>query len=550
MWFGDLVTMTWWDDLWLNESFAEWASHFAQDEIRKVYGGEDPWATFCNQRKTWAYRQDQLPSTHPIAADMVDLEAVELNFDGITYAKGASALRQLVAFVGLEPFLAGVRTYFGRHAWGNTQLTDLLRALEEASGRDLAFFTGQWLQTAGVNTLTSEYGLDDRGRFSRFTVVQHASEQWPTLRRHRIGIGCYDPTDEGIEHVHRVELDIDGERTDVPALVGVPAPAVVLLNDGDLSYAKIRIDRGLDVVVARIHEFRDPVARALLWGATWDMCRDAQLPASDYVELVIRGVAVETDLTAVTAVLAQAEAAVRYYVPPAARPALAGRWTAGLVTLLKDAEPGSDHQLAIVRALATSLTTAAGAELLRAWLAGDEVPEGLVVDTDLRWRFVTQLAQLGGLDDAGIDAELARDNTATGAEKAAGARAARPDDDAKAEAWRLAIEDPSVPNATHTQICAHFWALDQEAVLKPYVDAWFEVMADIAAQRNGWGQRSLAIRKNVGELLFPRPFGDRALVARIDEWMATTELTDSVRRMVSERRDDVERALRCQEAAG
>ena len=550
MWFGDLVTMIWWDDLWLNESFAEWASHFAQDEIRKRYGGDDPWATFCNQRKTWAYRQDQLPSTHPIAADMVDLEAVELNFDGITYAKGASALRQLVAFVGLEPFLAGVRTYFARHAWGNTRLTDLLRALEESSGRDLAFFTGQWLQTAGVNTLTCDYELDERGRFSRFTVVQHAPEQWPTLRRHRIGIGCYDPTDDGIERVHRVEVDIDGERTEVDALIGVPAPAVVLLNDGDLSYAKIRIDRGLDVVVERIQDFIDPVARALLWGATWDMCRDAQLPASDYVELVSRGVAVETDLTAVTAVLAQAEAAVRYYTPPQRRPGLATRWTAGLVRLLKDAEPGSDHQLAIVRALATSLTTPAGADLLRAWLAGEEVPEGLSVDTDLRWRFVSQLAQLGGLDSAGIDAELARDNTATGAEKAAGARAARPDADAKAEAWRLAVEDASVPNATHTQICAHFWAPDQDEVLKPYVDAWFEVMGDISAQRNGWGQRSLAIRKNVGELLFPRTFGDRALLARIDEWMATTDLSDSVRRMVSERRDDVERALRCQEAAG
>ena len=550
MWFGDLVTMIWWDDLWLNESFAEWASHFAQDEIRKRYGGDDPWATFCNQRKTWAYRQDQLPSTHPIAADMVDLEAVELNFDGITYAKGASALRQLVAFVGLEPFLAGVRTYFARHAWGNTRLTDLLRALEESSGRDLAFFTGQWLQTAGVNTLTCDYELDERGPFSRFTVVQHAPEQWPTLRRHRIGIGCYDPTDDGIERVHRVEVDIDGERTEVDALIGVPAPAVVLLNDGDLSYAKIRIDRGLDVVVERIQDFIDPVARALLWGATWDMCRDAQLPASDYVELVSRGVAVETDLTAVTAVLAQAEAAVRYYTPPQRRPGLATRWTAGLVRLLKDAEPGSDHQLAIVRALATSLTTPAGADLLRAWLAGEEVPEGLSVDTDLRWRFVSQLAQLGGLDSAGIDAELARDNTATGAEKAAGARAARPDADAKAEAWRLAVEDASVPNATHTQICAHFWAPDQDEVLKPYVDAWFEVMGDISAQRNGWGQRSLAIRKNVGELLFPRTFGDRALLARIYEWMATTDLSDSVRRMVSERRDDVERALRCQEAAG
>ena len=215
MWFGNLVTMTWWDDLWLNESFAEWASHFAQDEIRKVHGGNDPWATFCNQRKTWAYRQDQLPSTHPIAADMVDLEAVELNFDGITYAKGASALRQLVAFVGLEPFLAGIRTYFSRHAWGNTQLGDLLEALEESSGRDLSFFAGQWLQTAGVNTLSHQEEVDAKGRFTQFSVVQRAPEQWPTLRRHRIGVGLYDETETGIERVHRVEVDIDGAVTEV-----------------------------------------------------------------------------------------------------------------------------------------------------------------------------------------------------------------------------------------------------------------------------------------------------------------------------------------------
>ena len=280
------------------------------------------------------------------------------------------------------------------------------------------------------------------------------------------------------------------------------------------------------------------------------MCRDAQLSAADYVDLVVRGVAVETDLTAVSAVLSQAEAAVRYYAPPSTRPELSVRWTAGLAGLLKQVAPGSDHQLAVVRALAGSVTTPAGAGLLTAWLAGDEVPDGLSVDADLRWRLVTNLARLGGIDDAGIDAELARDNTATGAEKAAGARASRPGQQAKAEAWHLAIEDPSVPNETHSQLCGHFWQFNQDEVLRPYIDRWFAVMEDIAAQRNGWGQRSLAIRRNVGELLFPRPFGDRALVARIDEWMASTDLTDSVRRMVSERRDDVERALRCQEAAG
>ncbi len=551
MWFGDLVTMTWWDDLWLNESFADWAAHFAQAEIRERTGvGADPWVTFCNSGKTWAYRQDQLPSTHPVAADMVDLEAVELNFDGITYAKGASVLRQLVAFVGLDEFLAGLRSYFHRHAFGNTQLPDLLTCLEESSGRDLSRFTSEWLRTAGVNTLRSEYDLDDQGRFTRFAVRQSAEPAWPTLRQHRIGIGLYAQAHGALELVQRIETDIDGELTEIPELVGAEAPALVLLNDGDLAYAKIRLDRGIDVVVDGIHTLGDPLARALCWGAAWDMCRDAELPAADHLDLVLRGVGVETDLNVVRQVLGQAHTDVSRYTAPEQRPAQWAKLTAGLARLLKEAEPGSDHQLAFARALTSAIQDERGAAVLQAWLDGTEVPAALAVDADLRWRAIHNLARVGAIGEPEITAEADADKTTTGAEKAAGARAARPDQGAKAEAWRRAVEDASTPNETHFQICASFWQDGQQALTEEYVDRYLGVVSAISDQRDGWGQRSMAIRNHVVELLFPWSLVTREFLARLDGWTAETPLTDSVRRMLSERRDDAERALRCQEATG
>ena len=287
MWFGDLVTMSWWDDLWLKESFATWASHFASGEL----GDADAnWASFCNAMKTWAYRQDQLPSTHPIAADMVDLEAVELNFDGITYAKGASVLVQLVAFVGRDAFLEGVRGYFSKHAFGNTRLTDLLDALELASGRDLSSWSAQWLETAGVNTIAPQFSVDAHGRFAAFELLQSAVERHPTLRDHRLAVGLYALSADGLSRIERVEIDLSGARTSVPELVGKPAPDLVLVNDDDLTYAKVRLDpRSLRTLLDHMAELPTALARAVCWGAAWDMCRDAELPAADYVRLVLHG---------------------------------------------------------------------------------------------------------------------------------------------------------------------------------------------------------------------------------------------------------------------
>ncbi|HRA06749.1 MAG TPA: aminopeptidase N [Propionicimonas sp.] len=551
MWFGDLVTMTWWDDLWLNESFAEWASHFCQVEIRAKGGaGDNPWATFANSRKTWAYRQDQLPSTHPVAADMVDLPAVELNFDGITYAKGASVLRQLVAFVGQDAFLAGVRDYFAEHAWGNTQLSDLLSALAKASGRDLSHFAAEWLQTAGVNTLRPEFDTDADGNFTRFAIRQSAISAWPTLRHHRLAVGLYVESDATLARVRQVEVDISGELTEIPELVGLPQPDLILLNDDDLTYAKIRLDaRSLSTLVSSIGSLNDALSRALCWGAAWDMCRDGELPASDYVTLVLSGAGVEDDLTAVQALLGQTRTAIDYYQPRDSRLELNEHLVAGLARLLKDAEPGSDHQLAFARALVQAANSEAVAELLRAWLNGEEAPSGLAVDTDLRWLIVTSLARLGVFGEDEISAELIRDATAAGAEKAAGARAAQPLAEAKAEAWRLATADADIANETHFQVAQHFWKFGQDEVLRPYVQRYLDVAEAISAGRDGWGERSSTIRQHVLSLLFPSPLADRPTLEVIDQWRAGVQLTEAVARQFAEKRDDAERALFCQAAA-
>jgi len=549
MWFGDLVTMTWWDDLWLNESFAEWAAHDAQDEIHQLVGtGHDSWATFSNERKTWAYRQDQLPSTHPVAADMVDLEAVELNFDGITYAKGASVLRQLVAYVGRDAFLAGVRAYFDAHAWGNTRLDDLLGVLESTSGRDLSAFSGQWLKSAGVNTLRAEFSVDQMGRFTTFAIRQTALAEWPMLRTHRLGLGFYDDVDGVLTLTHRIEADVDGELTAIDAMAGQRQPALLLLNDGDLTYAKTRLDaRSLDTVLRGMPA--DMLARSLCWGSVWDMCRDGELSASAWVDLVLREAANEPDLTAVGAVLAQSRTAIDLYTPPQFRDELNTRFAQGVAALLKQAEPACDHQLAFLRALIPSLTSPTGVTMLSALLNGQETLPGLVIDADLRWRITTQLARLGVADDDAITAEAARDHTAQGAERAAGARAAMPDAGVKADAWRTVTATPDlVANETHFQICSQFWQVGQEDLLASYLDAYLDVAQTISDGHDGWDLRGPAIRDHVLAVLFPRLLMDRERLDAVHRWFDARTLSDSVTRQLRERIDDAERALRCQGA--
>ncbi len=545
MWFGDLVTMKWWDDLWLNESFAEWASHHAAAKATTEFA--DAWTGFTNARKNWAYRQDQLPSTHPIAADNHDLEAVEANFDGITYAKGASTLKQLVHWVGEEPFLEGLRAYFKKHAFSNSEFTDLLGALETASGRELSGWAEEWLQTSGVNTLSASFDVDDAGAFTTFAVAQAAAADYPTLRRHRIRIGLYDVVDGALTRVHQVETDIDGALSPVDALVGQPQPDLILLNDDDLTYAKIRLDaRSLETLVGNIDKLDDSLARALCWGAAWDMTRDAEMRATDFVALVLQGVGTESDLTAVGALLGYAKSSVDLFSAPATRAALKETWSNGLRGLISKAEPGSDHQLALVRAFAASPNTAYALDWVASVLYGSHVVEGLDVSQDLRWALLTSLAAGGRIDEAEIAAELERDTTITGQEAASGARAARPTAEAKAAAWQIGVLDNDTPNETARRTCAAFQVAGQAEVLAPYVDKYLEIAGTILETRTVWLAR-LAL-----ELCFPRANPSTETLAKVDAWMASATAEGSgvnpaAIRYVSEGRADLARALAAQE---
>ncbi len=273
MWFGDLVTMRWWDELWLNESFASIASVLCQAEATEY---TDAWTTFASGEKSWAYRQDQLPSTHPVAADIPDLAAVEVEFDASTYAKGAAVLKQLVVYVGLTQFLAGLRDYLRTHAFGNATLGELLDVLEKASGRDLSGWGQQWLTTTGLNTLHADFDVDADGRFTRFAVRQSvAAPGGGETRVHRLAVGIYDDNGSGkLVRVHRVELDVAGEVTDVPALHGVSRGKLILVNDDDLTYCSVRLDpESLQTALTRIADFAESLPRTLVWAAARETTR-------------------------------------------------------------------------------------------------------------------------------------------------------------------------------------------------------------------------------------------------------------------------------------
>ena len=538
MWFGDLVTMKWWDDLWLNESFAEWACYHAAVEATEF---TESWTGFTNARKNWAYRQDQLPSTHPIAADNYDLRAVEVNFDGITYAKGASVLKQLVAWVGLENFLQGVRAYFKDFEYSNSEFGDLLAALEKSSGRELQSWAQEWLQTAGVNTLAPEFELGEDGTYTSFAIRQTAAAEHATLRRHRVGVGLYDEVDGRLVRRSSFETDVAGELTEVAELVGEKQPALLLLNEGDLAYAKIRLDeRSLETVIGGISTLDDSLARALCWGAAWDMTRDAEMSATDFVALVLSGVAAETDAFGVSRIPSYAAQAVNTFSAPENRAALKQTWEQGLRKLLENAPAGSDHQLSFLRAYAAAAHSDQALDELEGLLDGTRELDGLEVDTDLRWTLLTALARAGRADAERIDAELARDNTISGQEHAAAARAARPTAEAKAEAWELAIERDDVANETQRSIVLAFQAHGQEDVLAPYVEKYLEV-AETMWEDKGTQRASTAL-----EYIFPRPLASQELLDRVDAWLESSQANPAAKRYVREGRADVARALAAQ----
>ncbi|MEV2243916.1 aminopeptidase N [Streptomyces sp. NPDC049970] len=540
MWFGDLVTMQWWDDLWLKESFADFMGTFSMVEATRFTNG---WITFANNRKAWAYRADQLPSTHPVTADIRDLEDAKLNFDGITYAKGASVLKQLVAYVGRDAFLEGARRYFKRHAYGNTRLGDLLSVLAETSGRDMTAWSRAWLQTAGVNVLTPAVTYDGEGRIAELAVTQEAAASHPELRPHRVAVGLYRLTPEGtLVRYARAETDVAGARTVVTELAGAERPDLVLVNDDDLTFCKIRFDEGsLATLREHLGGVTDPLARALCWSALWNLTRDALLPARDFVSLVLSFAGRESDIGVLQMLHTWARSALEHYAAPAWREEGGRALAEGALRELRLAEPGSQHQLTWARFFAAVATSDADLRLLGELLDGSAVIEGLEVDQELRWAFLSPLVSHGAADEAAVDAELARDDTASGKRHHVRCLASRPSAAVKAQAWAAVVESDKLSNALVGATIAGFEQPSQRELLAPYTASYFEAIERV------WAERSIQIGMDVVKGLFPGLQDDPATLAATDAWLTSRpDAAPALRRLVLEARDDLARALRGQ----
>ncbi|KAA6221878.1 aminopeptidase N [Streptomyces albofaciens JCM 4342] len=541
MWFGDLVTMRWWDDLWLKESFADFMGALSLVEATRFTNG---WITFANGRKAWAYRADQLPSTHPVTADIRDLEDAKLNFDGITYAKGAAVLKQLVAYVGRDAFLEGARRYFKRHAYGNTRLADLLSVLEETSGRDLATWSRAWLETAGVNALTPQVTYDAEGRITELTIQQEAVSERPELRPHRVAVGLYrrEGADGALVRYARAELDVSGPSTVVTELTGAERPELVLVNDDDLTYCKVRFDeRSLATLRGHLGEITEPLSRALCWSAVWGLTRDGLMPARDYLALVLSFAGRESDVGVLQTLHAQARYALTHYTAAGHRDLAARELAQGALHELRLAEPGSGHQLSWARFFASVATTAADLQLLQGLLDGTARIDGLDVDQELRWTFLEPLAAHGAADEAAIDAELRRDDTASGRRHHVRCLAARPSPEVNARAWADVVESDALSNALVEATISGLVQANQRELLAPYAPKYF------AAIERVWRERSIEIGMAVVRGLFPMLQGDQETLDAADAWLTEhSSAPPALRRLVSEARDDLARALRAQ----
>jgi len=536
MWFGDLVTMRWWNDLWLNESFAEFCAFLATAEATRF---TDAWTTFCNGRKAFAYLQDQLPSTHPVATNVETLTEATANFDGISYAKGASVLKQLAAYVGRQSFFAGVNGYLTEHGWANATLADLLQALTASSGRDLTDWSRAWLETAGPNTLRSEFEVDASGAFTSFAVLQEAPQQHPTLRPHHIAIGLYRLADGALRRTKRVELDVTGPRTAVPELVGVAQPDLILLNDDDLDYALIRFDpRSLTTVTESIGAFTDSLPRALCWSAAIDMVREAEMPLPAFIRMLAGGMGHEPSVSVLDDLRRVTERLLVTMADPAWVPEGRRQLATAAMPLLRSAEPGSDHQLVWAQLLTRTAVTPDQLDLLAGLLDGSADVPGLAVDTELRWALLGRLAAVGRAGDPEIDAELERDATDAGRRHAAACRAAVPDAAHKAAAWALLAESEDLGIQGAVEVVTAFAQPEHVHLLAPYTERYFAALPGI------WSSRSELFRILLGQALFPYYAASPQLIEQIDAFLDAEDRDPGLTRVVVECRDMVQRALR------
>jgi aminopeptidase N len=541
MWFGDLVTMKWWDDLWLNESFAEWASYQSVSESTKY---KHAWTEFNSLRKNWAYRVDQLSTTHPIATEMEDLDAVRTNFDGISYAKGASVLQQLVAHVGRENFIKGLRLYFTKHAFGNTTLKDLIDQLEAASGRDLTPWVSTWLRTAGVNTLRPVIEID--GQNYKSISIKQEVPTMPVgskeLRPHRLHVGLFDIAGDKLTRRTSVELDVAGELTNVSALAGEKIADLVLINDKDQTYAKLRFDeRSIATMKSHLGSLDDSLARGLIWASLWDSCRDGELSATDYVTIALNALKSESDISIVSATLTQIDTAIWAYAHPVKRDALRAHVAESVENLLDASAATSDHQMAFARAFANFAFTPAQSDRIKAILDGSI--NGLVIDAEIRWYIFICGVKRGVFGPADIESESAKDQTAHGKQYTARAYASMPTKDAKSKAFESITTD-NLSNTIHSYTCLGFNENIHHEILADFVDPYFDSILKV------WETKGYEIAETTATLLFPTWVINQETLNKAEQWLNVTgkDASNALRRAITEGRDAMSRALKARAA--
>jgi aminopeptidase N len=541
LWFGDLVTMKWWDDLWLNESFAEWASYEAVSASTKY---TQAWTEFNSLRKNWAYRVDQLSTTHPIATEMEDLDAVRTNFDGISYAKGASVLQQLVAHVGRDNFIKGLRLYFTKHAFGNTTLKDLIDQLEAASGRDLTPWVSTWLRTAGVNTLRPVIEID--GQNYKSIAIKQEVPTMPVgskeLRPHRLHVGLFDISGDKLTRRTSVELDIAGELTQVTALAGEKVADLVLINDKDQTYAKLRFDdRSIATMKTHLGHLDDSLARGLIWASLWDSCRDGELSTTDYVTIALNALKTESDISIVSATLMQIDTAIWQYADPAKREALRLYVADSVEKLLDASAAGSDHQMAFARSFANFALTPAQFDRIKAILDGSI--NGLVIDAEIRWYIFICGVKRGVFGPADIEAESKKDETAHGKQYTAYSYAAIPTKASKEETFKSITTD-NLSNTIHSYKCRGFNENIHHEILADFVDPYFDQILKV------WESKGYEIAETTAILLFPTWIVSSETVAKAQHWLDVTgkDASNALRRAVTEGRDAMSRALKARAA--
>jgi len=538
MWFGDLVTMKWFDDLWLNESFATYMGSLASAEATRFKAA---WTWFAAEVKVAARAHDELPTTHPIVADIPDIDSVHLNFDAITYNKGGAVLKQLAAWLGDETFFKGVHGYLERHAYANATLADFLAALEDASGRDLKGWARVWLEEAGLNTLAAELEVDEDGRIKSAAVVQSAPETHPVLRPHRLRVGLFDLTDDhgwALKRRRAVELEVDGARTPIAQLVGEPIPDLVLVNDGDLTYARVSLDAGsLDVVRESQMRLDDDLARALLWGDLWDMVRNAELRAADYVNTSLRCIDVETDPAVFQPLIFRVFAAFDKYADPSHRALLRESLAQGAFERLSRIAPGSDLQLHWTLAFIDAARKPSDVAWVAGLLDGTTKPAGLTVDFAVRWAAVDALATIGAAGPAVIADELERDPTDIGKREAAAASAARPVTEAKEQAWEAVTADDRLALATKRAIAAGFHRPDQESLLEGYVQPYFGTLLPF------WESHEIDEALMFVRSMYPLTIITPEVVELVDQYLQR-DIPGPMRRALLEAQDGTRRALR------